>query len=271
MTLLAPAASARALLGRGEADVDGILDWERADLAALFTGVATRELRDELAAFDIALVYSRSFDLARSLAAVIPRVLSHDPTPAHGHASAWLAKPLGELGIDARAPAPPCEPSPGELASGAALARMLPPRFLAVHPGSGSLAKNWPAERFAAVVARLSPQRPWLLVEGPADAAAAGSLACLPGMRLARCMPPRALGALLGQAGAYLGNDSAVSHLAAAWGAPTLALFGPTDPGMWAPLGPRVRVLRSPTAALADIPIEAALAALTELAAWAAR
>jgi ADP-heptose:LPS heptosyltransferase len=35
-----------------------------------------------------------------------------------------------------------------------------------------------------------------------------------------------------------------VAHLAAAAGTPTLALFGPTDPAQWAPLGPRVRTLR---------------------------
>ena len=29
----------------------------------------------------------------------------------------------------------------------------------------------------------------------------------------------------------YIGNDSGITHLAAAIGIPTLALFGPTDPG----------------------------------------
>ncbi|MEE9264659.1 MAG: glycosyltransferase family 9 protein, partial [Vicinamibacteria bacterium] len=48
---------------------------------------------------------------------------------------------------------------------------------------------------------------------------------------------------VLSQAGVYVGNDSGVSHLAAASGAPTIALFGPTDPSMWAPLGPQVEIL----------------------------
>ena len=42
----------------------------------------------------------------------------------------------------------------------------------------------------------------------------------------------------------YVGNDSGISHLAGLCGAPTLAIFGPTDPRLWRPLGPRVRVLR---------------------------
>ena len=64
--------------------------------------------------------------------------------------------------------------------------------------------------------------------------------ACAPAI-----FPPRVLGAVLARAGLYVGNDSGVSHLAAAWGAPVLALFGPTDPAQWAPVGPRVTVLRA--------------------------
>jgi hypothetical protein len=37
--------------------------------------------------------------------------------------------------------------------------------------------------------------------------------------------------------------DCGPAHLAAQLGVPTLSLFGPTDPGRWAPVGPRVRVL----------------------------
>jgi ADP-heptose:LPS heptosyltransferase len=36
-----------------------------------------------------------------------------------------------------------------------------------------------------------------------------------------------------------------VSHLAAALGVPTVAVFGPTEPDVWRPLGPRVTVVRS--------------------------
>ncbi len=43
----------------------------------------------------------------------------------------------------------------------------------------------------------------------------------------------------------YIGNDSGITHLAAALGTPTLALFGPTDPAQWAPRGPHVRILHT--------------------------
>ena len=47
---------------------------------------------------------------------------------------------------------------------------------------------------------------------------------------------------------AYIGNDSGITHLAAAVGTPTVAVFGPTDPAVWGPRGPRVRIVRSPDA-----------------------
>jgi ADP-heptose:LPS heptosyltransferase len=64
------------------------------------------------------------------------------------------------------------------------------------------------------------------------------------------------LGAVLARAGVYVGNDSGVSHLAAAWGARVLALFGPTDPAQWAPVGPRVRVLRAKDTKMESLPLE---------------
>ena len=47
-----------------------------------------------------------------------------------------------------------------------------------------------------------------------------------------------------GASQAYVGNDSGVSHLAAALGVPTVAVFGPTDPNVWAPRGPSVHTVR---------------------------
>jgi ADP-heptose:LPS heptosyltransferase len=51
------------------------------------------------------------------------------------------------------------------------------------------------------------------------------------------------LAAVLAESRGYFGNDSGVSHLAAALGVPTVAVFGPTDPAVWAPLGPEVSVV----------------------------
>ncbi|MGA9951215.1 MAG: glycosyltransferase family 9 protein, partial [Xanthobacteraceae bacterium] len=43
------------------------------------------------------------------------------------------------------------------------------------------------------------------------------------------------LSAVIGAARAYIGPDTAITHLAAATGVPTVALYGPTDPRIWGP------------------------------------
>jgi len=121
-----------------------------------------------------------------------------------------------------------------------------------IHPGSGGQIKCWPAGSFAELVGRLAVtlgQR-ILVCCGPADErvlwrfrqkAEPGSYALLPPMQLPE------LSALLGRARGYVGSDSGVSHVSAAAGCPTLAIFGPTDPARWAPRGERVRIISGRT------------------------
>lgn len=49
---------------------------------------------------------------------------------------------------------------------------------------------------------------------------------------------------VLGHCVAYIGNDSGVTHLSAEIGVPTMAVFGPTDPMVWAPSGAHVQYFR---------------------------
>ena len=52
------------------------------------------------------------------------------------------------------------------------------------------------------------------------------------------------LAAFLSECRLFIGSDSGVSHLAALVGIPTIVMFGPTDPGFWAPRGPNVHILK---------------------------
>ena len=52
------------------------------------------------------------------------------------------------------------------------------------------------------------------------------------------------LAAILSQCSLFIGNDSGITHLAAALGVPTIALFGPTDPYVWGPRGKKVFIAR---------------------------
>jgi heptosyltransferase-3 len=192
--------------------------------------------------------------------------------PAARH-FARILEPLGlELGGEA---ASEVFPSPGDVDAARAFLTGLKPgtRLVAVHPSSGSEAKNWPAAAWAELGRRLVEAKPGvtlLLIEGEADAGPAQVLIeawkDLPLLR-ARWLPLPILAALLREAALMLGHDSGVTHLAGAArrDLPVIALFGPTDPAVWAPPRSGVRVVKK-DADLRSLAVEevfqAALAAL---------
>ena len=120
---------------------------------------------------------------------------------------------------------------------------------LILHPGSGGTSKRWPAERFAELARRAAAP---LILLGPAEDDLASAFDGLP---LARDLPLPRVVATLAKARAFVGNDSGVSHLAS-WLCPTLALFGPTDPKVWAPAGPMTQVLTAPKGNLSRLVVD---------------
>jgi heptosyltransferase-2 len=251
VSALAPSHAGAALLGRGPCEVDAVLPWESATFAELLTDATnvSANLRGAFTPFQVVIAYTSSADLLRGLgqSASSAQIVAQSPMPPPGgpHAAEWLAQAVAKLGADPGVMPPIFAASKAETAQAQPWLDRLANRFVAIHPGSGAPRKNWPAARFAALAERLAAGKPFLLVEGPADADAIAPATARPGAVRARDLPPRVLGAVLARAGLYVGNDSGVSHLAAAWGAPVLALFGPTDPAQWAPVGPRVTVLRA--------------------------
>ena len=245
--LLAPGGPGRVLVGRGPSEVVALTPLDGPDVARLLSGESGTAPLDEAFRADATLALTDSTDLVERLRPFAGRFFSRSPHPKGGHhASVWFAAPVRALGAD-----PTTEPEPlvftrEEMGAAREAAPSLSRGFLGVHPGSGSASKNWPADRFAAFARDHRSGRPWLLVIGPGDEETAAPLTGLPGVVPLGPVPVRVLGALLSQAGLYVGNDSGVTHLAAAAGARTLALFGPTDPATWAPVGPHVEVARSP-------------------------
>lgn len=145
--------------------------------------------------------------------------------------------------------------------------------LMAVHPGSGSASKNWGYESWAGLLAMLDhrhgPIR-WLVTSGEAERETIGDfLATLDAAGLRHthlpCLPLPRLGAILRHVKAFLGHDSGLGHLAGSVQAPSLLLFGPTDPAVWAPVSPRTRVLRGKNGRLSDLPIGEVAAAAGEL------
>jgi heptosyltransferase-3 len=142
-------------------------------------------------------------------------------------------------------------------------------RFVAIHPGSGAVQKCWPVSRFGTVVKRLWEQnRPVLLLAGPADIERIDDLLQqlssppTPAMfKILTNAPLLEVARHLQQCMCYLGNDSGITHLAAMLGVPTVAIFGPTDPAIWRPMGPSVKVIHE--GALEDVSVDRVMEALS--------
>jgi heptosyltransferase III len=104
--------------------------------------------------------------------------------------------------------------------------------FAVIHPFSGSARKNWPLSRFRELASRLVMPVRWC----------AGPEETLDGVE--RFDDLYELARWLASARLYVGNDSGITHLAAAVGTSVVAVFGPTDAEVWAPRGERVAVVR---------------------------
>ncbi|MGQ0722685.1 MAG: glycosyltransferase family 9 protein, partial [Candidatus Eiseniibacteriota bacterium] len=128
-----------------------------------------------------------------------------------------------------------------------------------IHPGAGKKPNRWPAERFGEVAAALAAAGHRVAVcSGPAEVSLLAAVERGAGRSLPRLRPLRfrELAGAFGAADLILANDTGVMHLAAAMGVPVLALFGPTDPALWCPAAPAVRVLRAPEGDLSRLPVD---------------
>ncbi len=140
--------------------------------------------------------------------------------------------------------------------------------WIALHPGSGSARKNWPLERWKALVSRCVAQTHWglVLIGGEAEAEALDSLERLipPARRqVLRGRPLESVAEQLSRCRGFLGHDSGITHLAAAVGIPCLALWGPSNESVWKPGGPGVQTVSHP-GGLADLGLDAVWRAVAD-------
>jgi len=126
--------------------------------------------------------------------------------------------------------------------------------ILAVAPGAEWMGKAWPPERFAEVARRLLaaggplPEGRLMILGSASESHAADALRSVTSRHrtidLVGKVDLLTAYAALRNARLYIGNDTGFSQLSAAAGAPTLALFGPSDDRIWRPWGANVRVVR---------------------------
>jgi heptosyltransferase III len=228
--------------------VDRVQPIDARGLAGFYAagGALDQEVANYFARFDIVVSYLFDPDLifqtnvARCTRAQFIQG-PHRPNEAEPvHATLVYLRPLDRLAIFEADPVPKLNLT--RIASHAA-------PFLALHPGSDSDGKNWPEPNWAALLQRLlaRTREKLFLVGGAAEGARLEQMAkSLPPERveLARNLPLAELAARLQNCAAFVGHDSGISHLAAALGLPTLALWGDTNEEIWRPRGERVVVLR---------------------------
>ncbi len=150
--------------------------------------------------------------------------------------------------------------------------RITPERpLIALHPGAGAPVKFWPAERFAALADALNRRygAQILLTGGPAELPLAWRVAA--GARaqthiLAGRTDLPTLAALLASCDLVIGADSGPLHLATAVGAPTVHLYGPSDPALFGPWSARPALHRVVLADCACAPCDRLEYAPAELA-----
>jgi len=205
--------------------------------------------------FGAALLFGRGGGecLAKNLKrAGLGRILFISPFPPEGmkvHVSKFLIKSLKKEGIEGDKPFSPlelpgdCQEFAKDFLAGHGMKEG--ERLLAIHPGSGSPAKNWLPENFARVADWAEERARILLISGPAEDGSKEVRRALKRAEplMADKLPLIHLAALLRKSLAYLGNDSGITHLAASLAVPTVALFRSTDPFIWGPWSSTVRIL----------------------------
>ena len=135
----------------------------------------------------------------------------------------------------------------------------LQPRYAVLHPFASAPQKQWPAQRFCELARYL---KLWNIA--PVFLAAASD-----------CREPfndfqvfrgslREVKAVISKATVFVGNDSGPAHMAAAFGVPSVVLFGDSNPAIWGPWRTESEIVTAPEG-LKEVSISRVIAALERL------
>ncbi|MDQ6624388.1 MAG: glycosyltransferase family 9 protein [Verrucomicrobiota bacterium] len=259
-------------LAEGRCYADAVRSIEYSALAGFFGKGAelAPELCDYFRSFDLIISYLFDPDgnfernLRRSgVEEIIRGVAKLQETE---HAALQLARVLDELGLPLPAPAAQLFPSEADREFARAFVSDQRQPIVALHPGSGSVRKNWPLVRWIELSAAIDQRASLLFVGGEADRAQLEALHARFDDRaiFAEDFPLPQLAAVLEKCALFIGHDSGISHIAAAVGTRSLLLFGATNPDVWAPANENVRVLLAPAGDLARLESSAVADALDQ-------
>ncbi len=125
-------------------------------------------------------------------------------------------------------------------------------KLVVIQPGSGGLHKCWHLDNFLAIAKKLNSEGiEVIFLLGPTELEKFSTVEIKKIDDTAKSVRDLSLEQvleLLSHANAFIGNDSGITHLAAGLGIRTLAVFGPTNPRTYKPIGPDVIVFADNTA-----------------------
>jgi heptosyltransferase III len=234
------------------------------EVSALFTDQPSDNARRFFSQFDRIYSFFASDDArfrAQLNSATDGEVSFHPFRPTgEGHVSEAYLRAIGEDALPADVL---LEPTPNDLVAAVqalAQSRCDSSELIVIFPGSGSRAKNWPAENFLELASMLAKRSGILrsadsalndkgmghddqthscvVVLGPAETALEPIFRKLD-LPVLKDLDLQTVSGIARIAAAFVGNDSGVSHLAAAVGTSGVVIFGPTDPSRWRPIASR--------------------------------
>ena len=249
----------RAALAHHPSYADRITDIEAWDLYRLFSreSAISDRLTAYLGSFDCIVAYlpdAAEVFVHRLRQLFSGHLITWPPHPPTGvHATDHLLRPLHPLCQASFDPIPQVHLTADARAAAERFWRRanLPDSgVLALHPGSGGIGKRWPPEGWRHLMTWAVEQHiACLVINGPAEQKDIDDLLQTAPPAAWPCtgtLPLPNLAAVIARCRMLIGHDSGITHLAAAVGTDTLALFGPTDPWTWGPRSPRACVLTPP-------------------------
>lgn len=131
-------------------------------------------------------------------------------------------------------------------------------KLMVIQPGSGGTKKCWHLDNFLAVARELDSRGIEIIfLLGPTELERFGDKKIKKINSIVRCLSSLSLTQVLGLlscVNGFIGNDSGITHLAAAMGIKTFTIYGPTNPAVYKSIGPAVTVFASKIASFAQKP-----------------
>ena len=131
-------------------------------------------------------------------------------------------------------------------------------KLMVIQPGSGGTKKCWHVDNFLAVARQLNSRGVEIVfLLGPAELDRFSDAKIRKIRSVGKCLTDLSLTQVLGLLSCvdgFIGNDSGITHLAAALGIRTYSVFGPTNPAVYKSIGPAVTVFTGSTASFARKP-----------------